>query len=722
MTKRLRATTTIVLAAAAAALFATPGPAPAQSLRTLRIVSGLTRPLFVTAAPRDTSRIFIVEQGSASSARIKIYKPATGLVNATPFLTIPNVATGGDEQGLLGLAFHPEYPDTPYFFVNFTRSSDGATVIRRYNVSANPDTADPATSTLIQVQSQPQANHNGGWIGFGPDGYLYAAYGDGGGANDQGTGHDPVVGNGQSDGTRLGKILRLDINNGLPFTIPPSNPFVGMGSPREEFWAKGVRNPWRPSFDRLTGDFYIADVGQNLWEEVHYQPAASTGGENYGWRKFEGYAIFNCPTPCDSSGLTRPVQVYSHGGAPFRCSITGGYVYRGMDIPDLYGRYFYSDYCSDQTWTICVVNGVATELTERTSDMLPGVGFTLDDITSYGEDARGELYITDRDGEIYAILPDLPGGPDVIAPTAAVQTPNGGEIYVSGTTIPIQWDASDAFGVVSLDILFSRNGGLSFPSTIVTGIRNGCVYPWNTAGVAATDMGRIKIIARDAAGNFVEDVSNANFTIGPVASAAPTVTLLTPNGGEVLDAQGTASITWNAMDDLGVTAVDLLYSADGGATFPTTIATNLANSGTYVWSVDDAATTMGRIRVVVRDANFQAAQDASDANFEITLDPSSIPTGPAPTALFLGSNSPEPFRDVTRVTFGVPRPTTATLDVYSTEGRAIRRLSSGPIAAGTFERSWNGRDDSGARVAAGLYFLKLATPEGDVTRRITIVR
>jgi len=719
---RLRASLSIVIASVAAALCATPGPAPAQSLKTVRIVSGLTRPLFVTHAPGDESRIFIVEQGSAGTARIKIYNTGSGTVNASPFLTVPNVATGGDEQGLLGLAFHPDYPDTPYFYINFTRSSDGSTVIRRYAVSSNPDSADASTATPILVVSQPQANHNGGWIGFGPDGYLYIAMGDGGGANDQGSGHDAAVGNGQSDGTRLGKILRLDVDSGLPYAIPPSNPFVGQGSPKEEFWAKGVRNPWRPSFDRLTGDLYIADVGQNLWEEVNFQPAASMGGENYGWRKFEGYAIFNCPTPCDSSGLTRPVQVYSHGGAPFRCSITGGYVYRGMDIPDLYGRYFYSDYCSDQTWTFCMVNGAAMELTERTADLLPGVGFTLDDITSYGEDARGELYITDRDGEVYAILPDLPAGPDVTPPTASVQVPNGGEVYLSGSVIPIQWDAADAFGVVSLDILFSRNGGLSYPTTIVSGIPNGCVYPWNTTGVAPTNMARIKIVARDAAGNFVEDTSGANFTIGPAPSAPPSVTLVAPNGGEILDAQGLATISWNATDDVAVTGVDLFYSNDGGATFPTTIATALANSGSYAWSVDDAATTMGRIRVVVRDANFQSAQDASDANFEITLDPSSIPTGPAPEALFLGTNAPEPFREFTRVTFGIPRPTTATLDVYSLEGRVVRRLSSGALPAGTFERRWNGRDDGGARVAAGLYFLKLTTPEGDVTRRVTIVR
>jgi glucose/arabinose dehydrogenase len=701
----------------ACAALAIPSSALAQSLRTVRIASGLTRPLFVTHAPGDTSRIFIVEQGSGGVARIKIYKPATGMVNATPFLTLNNVATGGDEQGLLGLAFHPLYPDTPYFFINFTRSADGATVVRRYNVSTtNPDSADGSTGLQVMLQSQPQANHNGGWIAFGPDdGYLYIGLGDGGGAGDSGTGHDPLVGNGQSDATRLGKILRINVNT-VPYSIPPDNPFVGQGSPKEEFWAKGVRNPWRNSFDRVTGDFFIADVGQNQWEEINFEPASDPGGRNYGWRKFEGYAIFNCPIPCDSSGLTRPIHVYNHVG---HCSVTGGYVYRGSAIPDMYGKYFFADYCSDQIWTLCVVNNASTEVTNRTADLAPGGGLILDDITSFGEDAFGELYITDRDGEIYSILPDLPGGADITPPSASVQVPNGGQVYIIGTIVPIQWDASDNFGVVGVDILFSSDGGATYPQTLATDLPNGCVYYWDTTGFSSTTMARIKVVARDAAGNSIEDASNANFTL---ISAAPQVVLIDPNGGESIPEGTVFTIQWSASDDIGVTGVDLELSLDGGATFPIALASGIANTGEYDWTVADTPTANARVRARVSDADLQTAQDASDADFAITNADTHVPGSGVPETVFLSANAPEPFSELTRVTYGVPRATNATLQVYSTEGRAIRTLVSERVEAGRFEETWDGRDAAGTRVAAGLYFLKLSTPEGDVTRRITLVK
>ena len=720
MTSSLRLRVPLVALSAAllaCAAVAIPSTANAQSLRTSRIATGLTRPLFVTHAPGDTSRIFIVEQGSGGSARIKIYKPATGTVNASPFLTVTNVNTNGDEQGLLGLAFHPDYPDTPYFFINFTRT-DGSTVIRRYSVApGNPDSADVGTSLQVMLQTQPQSNHNGGWIGFGPDdGYLYIALGDGGGAGDQGTGHDPLVGNGQSDATRLGKMLRIDVNT-VPYSIPPDNPFVGQGSPKEEFWAKGLRNPWRNSFDRLTGDLMIADVGQNVWEEINFEPASDPGGRNYGWRKFEGYAIFNCPVPCDSSGMTRPIHVYSHGGG--HCSVTGGYVYRGSAIPDMWGKYFYADYCSDQIWTLCIVNGASTEVTNRTADLAPGGGLVLDDITSFGEDAFGELYITDRDGEIWKILPDLPGGSDVTNPSAAVQTPNGGEVYIKGTLVPIQWDASDNFGVTAVDILYSEDGGATYPQTLATDLPNGCVYYWDTTGFASTTQARIKIVASDAAGNTVEDASNANFTI---VSAAPQVTVLDPNGGESIAAGSSFLILWNASDDVLVTGVDIELSLDGGATYPTVLATGFANTGQYDWFVLDTPTNTARIRVRVADEDLQTAQDASNADFAIVNGDTHVPGAGVPASVFLSANAPEPFTELTRVTYGVPRATNATLQVYSTEGRAIRTLVTGRVDAGFFEQTWDGRDANGTRVAAGLYFLKLSSPEGDVTRRITLVR
>lgn len=383
----------------------------ATALSTVRVASGLFRPLFVTSPPGDSTRIFIVEQ---HTGRIMIVRNDTLLTQ--PFMTQTNLSTG-NEQGLLGLAFDPNYATNGLFYVDYTRSN-WATVIKRYQVSANPDSADTANGVTILVQSQPQSNHNGGWIAFGPDGFLYVSLGDGGGAGDTGTGHDALVGNGQSDGTRLGKLLRLDVSDpDTTYVVPPSNPFYGQGSPKDEFWAKGLRNPWRCSFDRGTNDLYIADVGQNLWEEIDYQAAGApdAAGRNYGWRKFEGYAIYNCPSPCDSSGLTRPIYVYDHGAG--RCSITGGYVYRGSAIPDLRGSYFFADYCSETIWTIRVVGGAITEgPVDRTADLAPGGGLTIDQITSFGEDARGELYICDQGGEVFRIVPETISGVGALGP------------------------------------------------------------------------------------------------------------------------------------------------------------------------------------------------------------------------------------------------------------------------------------------------------------------
>ncbi len=409
--KRAAGAAALALALVVAAGAGRPAGA-AVPLTTVRVASGLTKPLFVTSPPGDTTRAFVVEQRISGVGYIRILKNDT--LQTTPFFVQPGLATG-DEQGLLGLAFHPDYDSNGYFYVNYTRSGDGMTIVERFTVSANPDSADTTTGVTILTQSQPQTNHNGGWIGFGPDAYLYIAFGDGGGQDDDDAGHNATVGNGQSDSTRLGKILRIDVDGGSPFAIPPTNPYFGQWSPKNEIWAKGVRNPWRSSFDRLNGDLYIADVGQNTYEEVNYQPgtAPDAGGRNYGWRKFEGYLIHGafCPNPCDSSGLTRPIHVYTHGGTPFRCSISGGYVYRGEAIPDLRGSYFFAEYCSDQIWTMRVVDGVITEgPIDRTAELAPGGGLTIQDITSFGENAKGELYICDRGaaaglGEVYKIVP-----------------------------------------------------------------------------------------------------------------------------------------------------------------------------------------------------------------------------------------------------------------------------------------------------------------------------
>ncbi|MFN0133399.1 MAG: PQQ-dependent sugar dehydrogenase [Phycisphaerales bacterium] len=370
-------------------------------LTTVRLQTGLIRPTYVTAPPGDTSRLFIVEQrgsaGVANRADIRILDLATNTILPVPFLSVNGVTTGS-EQGLLGLAFDPNYATNGRFFVNYTNAA-GTTVIARYTATGgNPasNTADPASATTLLTQAQPFSNHNGGWIGFGPnDGYLYIALGDGGSANDP-------QGNGQSLVTLLGKMLRIDVS-GATYSIPPSNPFFGSTSARQEIWAYGLRNHWRNSFDRATGDLYIADVGQNVIEEINFQPASTTAALNYGWRCYEGNNAFNLAGCAPAATMVFPIHTYTHAVG---CSITGGYVYRGCAIPSLRGTYFFSDYCGNQIWSFRYTGGVVTQFTTRTTELAPGGGLSINAIVSYGEDANGELYIVDQGGgELYKIIP-----------------------------------------------------------------------------------------------------------------------------------------------------------------------------------------------------------------------------------------------------------------------------------------------------------------------------
>ncbi|MDP2530743.1 MAG: PQQ-dependent sugar dehydrogenase, partial [Candidatus Palauibacterales bacterium] len=291
------------------------------------VVSGLSSPVWLTAPPGDP-RLFVVEQRGT----IRIVKD--GSLLPEPFLDLrPAVASGG-ERGLLGLAFHPDYASNGRFYVDYT-DPQGDTRVVAYRVSASdPDRADPASGDTILAVDQPYSNHNGGLVTFGPDGMLYVGLGDGG------SGGDPR-GNGQNRGTLLGAILRLDVDGGSPYRIPPDNPFVGQAGFRGEIWAWGLRNPWRYSFDPASGLLYIADVGQNDWEEINAEPARS-GGLNYGWNVMEGRHCYGSSS-CDAQGLVQPILEYDHRDG---CSITGGFVYRGSAMPDLQGTYFYSDYCS----------------------------------------------------------------------------------------------------------------------------------------------------------------------------------------------------------------------------------------------------------------------------------------------------------------------------------------------------------------------------------------
>jgi glucose/arabinose dehydrogenase len=348
----------------------------AATLRLQPIASGLDSPLYLTA-PAGDPRLFIVEQ----PGRIRIV--GDGQLVARPFLDIVGRVSSGGERGLLSVAFHPQYASNGFFYVNYT-DRNGDTRIERYSVTADPNVADPASGKLLLSIKQPFSNHNGGLNLFGPDGMLYIGMGDGG------SGGDPM-GNGQNRNTLLGKLLRIDVDGGDPYAIPPDNPFAGQNGARQEIWALGLRNPWRFSFDREANLLYVADVGQNRWEEVDVVPAGA-GGLNYGWNRMEGTYCYGTPT-CDQTGLVLPVLEYSHDQG---CSVTGGYVYRGKSIPSILGQYFYADYCEGWVRSFKYANGAATEPREW------AVG-AVGNILSFGEDAAGELYLLAGNGRVYRI-------------------------------------------------------------------------------------------------------------------------------------------------------------------------------------------------------------------------------------------------------------------------------------------------------------------------------
>jgi glucose/arabinose dehydrogenase len=357
-----------------------------SGVRLAEVATGLSFPLYLTTPPGDVHRLFIVEKTGA----IRIVKDGTLL--PAPFLDLSAQVSGGSEQGLLGLAFPPDYATSGRFVVHYTDPA-GNTRLSVFQLSGDPDVANPAGEQVILTADQPFSNHNGGQIAFGPDGFLYLGLGDGGGGNDP-------EGRGQDLSDLLGSILRLDVSPGNSYTVPPDNPFVGQQpATRPEIWSYGLRNPWRFSFDRGTGDLYIGDVGQDMLEEIDVAPASEGSGKgvNYGWSIMEGNRCLGGGS-CDQSGLTLPVYQYGHAGG--NCSVIGGYVYRGSAIPDLQGTYFFGDFCSGVVHSLRYAQGAAADVTDW-----PAL-HTSGPLTSFGEDAAGELYLLESSGRVSRIVPE----------------------------------------------------------------------------------------------------------------------------------------------------------------------------------------------------------------------------------------------------------------------------------------------------------------------------
>ncbi len=378
----------LVLAAPAIMQAADPAQPDPASISLEPVVTGLVRPLYVTHAGDNSGRLFLVEQGG------KIWVIENGQRFDQPFLDVsglisPEATSSGGytERGLLGLAFHPDYAENGRLFVNYT-DRNGNTVVAGYQVSADdPNVADPNSAVTIFTAQQPYSNHNGGYLAFGPDGTLYIGFGDGGSQGDP-------QNNAQNLASPLGKILRIDVDaEDAPYAIPADNPFANTAGALPEIWALGLRNPWRFSFDRDTGDMWIGDVGGSAWEEVNFQPFDWAGGANYGWNRVEGmHETGTGPVP---AGAILPVAEYSHRDG---ISISGGYVYRGEAIPALQGVYLYGDFGSGTIWSL-VPTGNGTFASQV---FMPYSGMT---ISSFGQDEAGELYVVDYQGTLFRFAP-----------------------------------------------------------------------------------------------------------------------------------------------------------------------------------------------------------------------------------------------------------------------------------------------------------------------------
>jgi glucose/arabinose dehydrogenase len=389
----------IIASIAALALYCSAfcqAPTPLQ-VETQSFLTGLSKPVGIHHMGDD--RLFIVEQ---HTAEIEIYNTSGTFVGQ--FLDLGGTVATGNEQGLLGLAFHPQYTINGKLYIHRNNTS-GTSEIIEYTVLGDPLTsnvADAGSGVIILSMSQPFSNHNGGCIAFGPDGYLYIGMGDGG------SGGDPLN-SGQTGTSLLGKMLRIGVTGNGAYFVPLDNPFVGDAGVLDEIWAQGLRNPWRFSFDKSTGDLWIGDVGQNAWEEIDFQPASSTGGENWGWRCYEGFHTYNTGGCSGAGSYDDPVQEYSHGSPYNFCSITGGVVYRGTEFPAMQGHYIFTDYCAGQLYSL--KDDGAGGFDQLTVNSTGNFGYV-----SFGEDANGEIYVADLSGQVYRLVDPC----DDVTPTISV--------------------------------------------------------------------------------------------------------------------------------------------------------------------------------------------------------------------------------------------------------------------------------------------------------------
>ncbi len=503
-----------------------------ESVRLELIASRLNDPVDIVADPLGGDRLFLVEQ----IGRIRIVDLADPTAPHDLFLDIRSRVRYGGERGLLGLAFHPDYAQNGYLFVNYTRNPNGSTIVARYETSANPDLADAGSERLLLTINQPFGNHNGGQLQFSPrDHHLYIGTGDGG------SGGDPRN-HGQNPGSLLAKMLRIDVDSGDPYGVPDDNPFVGVAGVRDEIWALGVRNPWRFSFDPLTHDLYIADVGQNAWEEIIFQPAESEGGENYEWRVREANHGYSSSTSYGPGIRQGAVFEYRHSGGAVRgSSISGGVVYRGCSMPDLSGRYFFADYTAHWVRSFRIRNGNVVETVNHTAAMNASVAGSVRSPVAFGHDTRGEIYLLDHqnvsssaDGRLYKIVPaQLPNNPPSARivtepePPVVALADDGAEVLLDGTSsdsgdagqeLTYFWEKisgpeGDTIGrprKESTLVMFTRSGEYRYRLTVDDAHENAA----SEVDVTVTEDSGTPLLRGDANADGGADISDGTYILG----------------------------------------------------------------------------------------------------------------------------------------------------------------------------------------------------------------
>ena len=648
------------------------GALPQYSLQNAFPNLTFSSPLDLQNAGDGTDRLFIVER--AGVIYVIENNPTTTLKKK--FLDITDSVSSGGEMGLLGLAFHPNYESNGYFYVNYTKSSPyRRTLISRFKVSStNPDSADRSTSTILMEISQPYSNHNGGQLAFGPDGYLYIALGDGG------SGGDPQD-NGQNKSSWLGKLLRINVDQtqgSLKYAIPPDNPFAGnIQGYKEEIYAYGLRNPWRFSFDFPTGRLWCADVGQNALEEID----VIINGGNYGWRCYEGTQPYNL-TGCNAANYLPPIFEYPRSEGT---SVTGGYVYRGPNVPGIYGKYIYGDYVSRKIWAITYdgINPPTNQL------LLTAPG----SITSFGVDMNNELYVVSFDSKIYRFTP-----------TAPIVAPSNLRFTLSGpNSITLNWNDNSNN---ETGFKIERKSGSGVFTLIDSVSANVTTFTDNS--IIDTGMYSYRVYAYN--GNASSGYSNSNFiiTVVPVELISFTAELHDKN---VLLKWTTGS----EKNNRGFSIERLVLSQH----FP-------VGSWKSIGFVDGKGTKTTPSDYQFIDAN------AKELNTnlikyrlqQIDFDGTSTNTGEVeawlntiPDKFHLGQNFPNPFNPSTRIQYQVSSIAPVTLKVYDILGNEVAILVNEKKSPGTYELTWNA-----VGLPSGIYFYKLVADNFSSIKRMILLR